>query len=456
MHGYRFWYYKPLNLSTLQPFNSSTTNQPINQSTSQPLNLSTPQPLNPSTKLMTRKQIAIIGGGPAGLMAADVLSPFHDVHIYDKEKGVGQKFLVAGKGGFNITNCLIEDDLCKKYTPEYFLKDAILDFDSVSVREWLLGMGIPTFEGSSGRVFPEKGITPADIVKKIKEKLISKGVEFHLKHEFVGFDDDQNVVMKAGRKKTSIAADYVIFALGGASWPVTGSTGEWRKIFDKNDIYTLPFQSSNCGVHVIWPETIKASHEGKPLKNIAVTVNDFRVKGEALITDYGLEGNVIYPLVPEIRKSLNANETGQICLDLKPFNTEEQLLQKVKGKTSAKTKNYAEIFNLDSVQLALIKAFTDRETFTSPELFAASLKRISIPVISLRPVEEAISTIGGIDLGEMNPDFSFKKRPNCFAIGEMLDWDAPTGGFLLQGCFSMGHWVGKKILERESAENILL
>ena len=399
---------------------------------------------------MPEKTIAIIGGGPAGLMAADILSLFHEVHIYEKEKGVGQKFLVAGKGGLNITNGLKGNDLVKKYSPENFLQEAILDFDSDAVREWLSQMGITTFEGSSGRVFPEKSLTPSDILKKWKEKLVDQGVEFHLKHTFSGFGDDHDLIMKTGRSKITVHADYFIFALGGASWPVTGSTGDWTKIFDKNDIHTLPFQSSNCGIHIGWPDSIKANHTGKPLKNIAVTVNETCNKGETLITEYGLEGNVIYPFVPEIRKKLNANELVDIVLDLKPFNTEEQLLLKVQGKTSAKTKNYAENFNLDKVQLALLKAFTTKETFLSPELFAKSIKKIILPVQSLQPVEEAISTVGGIDLNEMNSDFSFKKRPNCFAIGEMLDWDAPTGGFLLQGSFSMGHWVGKKILEREN------
>ncbi len=398
---------------------------------------------------MPRKQIVIIGGGPAGLMAADVLSPFHDVHIYDKEKGVGQKFLVAGKGGFNITNSLRGEDLTRKYIPEYFLKDALIDFDSTAVRDWLLQMGIPTFAGSSGRIFPEKDLTPADVLKKLKEKLTLQGVEFHLKHVFTGFDGIRNVTFKSGRNKIVVHADYFIFALGGASWPVTGSTGEWSKIFEKINIRTLPFQSSNCGIHIAWPENIISNHSGKPLKNIAASVNGVHQKGEALITEYGLEGNVIYPLVPEIRNKLSANAPVEIFLDLKPFNTEEQLVQKVAGKTSNKTKNYAEIFNLDSAQLALIKAFTSRETFLSPDLFAKSLKQIKLPVQSLRPVEEAISTIGGIDLNEMDTDFSLKKQPNCFAIGEMLDWDAPTGGFLLQGSFAMGHWVGKKILARD-------
>jgi predicted flavoprotein YhiN len=185
------------------------------------------------------------------------------------------------------------------------------------------------------------------------------------------------------------------------------------------------------------------------LKNISVTVNGLTQKGEAMLTGYGLEGNAIYPVVPEIRKLLSQNEKAHIALDFKPFNTEEQLLQKAAGKTPVTTKSYSTTFNLNSTQLSLIKAFTDKKTFIDPELFAKTIKCLKLPVHSLRPIEEAISTVGGIDLSEMNPDFSFKKRHNCFAIGEMLDWDAPTGGFLLQGCFSMGHWVGKKVLERD-------
>ncbi len=398
---------------------------------------------------MTRKQIAIIGGGPAGLMAADVLSPFHDVHIYDKQKGIGQKFLVAGQGGFNITNSLTGSELARKYTPEYFLKDALTAFDSLAVRDWLQEMGIGTFAGSSGRIFPEKGITPADVLKKIKKKLSLQGVEFHMKHSFTGFGEGRKINMKNGRLNVVVEADYYIFALGGASWPVTGSTGDWRGAFEAAEIRTLPFRSSNCGTDINWPENIRTSHAGKPLKNIAFSVNGIQEKGEAVITAYGLEGNAIYPLVPEIRNALANNEAVQIILDLKPFNTEEQLVQKIAGKTSAKTKNYAEIFNLSPVHIALIKAYTSKETFLSPELLARSLKHIALPVQSLRPVEEAISTVGGIDLDEMNPDFSFKKLSTCFAIGEMLDWDAPTGGFLLQGSFSMGHRVGNTILERE-------
>jgi uncharacterized flavoprotein (TIGR03862 family) len=397
---------------------------------------------------MRRKKIIIIGGGPAGLMAAEVLSVFHDVHIYDKEKNAGQKLLIAGKGGFNITNSAIGEELYHKYTPEYFLKEALRDFDPSALRQWLFQLGIPTFVGTSGRIFPEKGIKAIDVLKKLIDKLKRQKVQFHFKHEFVRFDKDQNVVVKHNEQEIILSADYIIFALGGASWPATGSAGTWRTLFEDSRINTVPFEASNCGINIGWPENIKLNHAGKPLKNIAVSINLSNEKGEAIITEFGLEGNAIYPIVPEIRKTLSENKPVYILLDFKPFNTTDQLLKKIKNK-ELKTKDYATIFNLNSAQLAIIKAFTSKESFLSPLLFAKELKHISIQVNSLRPIDEAISTVGGIDLDEMNPDFSFRKYPNLFAIGEMLNWDAPTGGFLLQGSFSMGYWVGKSILERE-------
>jgi len=393
-------------------------------------------------------QIIIIGGGPAGLMAAEILSTAHNVSLFDKEKNVGQKFLLAGKGGFNMTNNAQGEELSGKYSPAGFMNRALSDFDPLALRRWLYSMGIPTFVGSSGRVFPEKGFSPTDILNKIRAKLMEQGVQFHLQHELIGFDNNRHVTLKHQGQEIIQEADYILFALGGASWPKTGSDGSWLAIFESMGIATNSFQSSNCGININWPEAVMQYHAGKPIKNIKLSVHDFEVLGEAVITDYGMEGNAVYPLVPTIRNILNNNIPAYIYIDFKPSNPEGQLLQKAKGK-NVKTKEYGQLFNLSGVQMALIKAYTNKDSFMSLSGFINSIKKLAIPVDSLRPVTEAISTIGGIDLKEVNDDFSLKKYPWIYTIGEMLDWDAPTGGFLLQGCFSMGHYAAKSILGKE-------
>lgn len=394
---------------------------------------------------MKRKKIIIIGGGPSGLMAAYMLSQAHDVSIYDKEKNIGQKFLVAGKGGFNLTNKLQGEALTNQYTPAGFMNNALLDFDTMAFRDWLSALGIPTFVGSSGRVFPQDGIKPIDILKAIKTKLTEQGVTFKMQHAFIGFDNKKQVTFKNQDKEVVLKADYILFALGGASWPETGSNGSFLSIFESMGIAVSPFQASNCGINISWPKAFKENHAGKPLKNIRLFNKDFEVSGEAVITHYGLEGNAVYPFVPTIRNMLNAHIPAYIYIDFKPQNTEEQLLQKIKGKTIS-TKDYGQLFNLNTTQLALIKSHTNKESYLSVNQFISNIKKLPIRIDFLRPIEEAISTVGGIELNELNDDFSLKKYPWLYTIGEMLDWDAPTGGFLIQGCFSMGHYAAQSIM----------
>ncbi len=394
-----------------------------------------------------QKNIALIGGGPSAMMAASVLSKLYNVTIYEKNTTVGNKFLVAGKGGFNLTNSLTGTELANKYTPKEFMQEAILSFDSKALREWFSELGIETFVGTSGRVFPKEGTKPAEILNKIKKKLHSQNVTIEYDHEFVRFDENQNVKIKdkTKTKTKTIIADYYIFALGGASWSITGSDGKWTKYFKQIGVNIIPFESSNCGVNINWDNHITENHEGKPLKNISVSIGGTTLKGEAVITNYGLEGNVIYPIIPKVRELLKYKQNVEIVLDFKPDNSIEDLQRKGENRKLS-SKNYGEVFNLKREQLALIKSYTTKEEYLSKELVIRKIKRLSIRVESLRDIEESISTVGGIDCNELNGNYSLKKYPSIYCIGEMVDWDAPTGGFLLQGAFSMGNYSAKSIL----------
>jgi uncharacterized flavoprotein (TIGR03862 family) len=381
------------------------------------------------------KKIILIGGGSANLFAADLLSQAAEVHIYEKGKTLGRKFLVAGNGGFNLTNSATDDELLSHYTPTLFFQDILNKFDSQATRKWLAELDIPTFVGSSGRVFPKEGIKPIQVLQAIKKRLIERGVQFHFHHEFVGFNDAFQPVVKFDNQEITLQADHYIFALGGASWSVTGSNGNWLSAFEKIGVQTVPFQSSNCGANVDWTTDFIEKQEGTPLKNIQVSVGNFTKKGEAVISKYGLEGNVIYPTIPTIRQFLKEGKTPILYFDLKPNNSIEQLLKKVKNR-KVQPKNYGYNFNLNKAELALAKAFSNKETYLDATLFVRFLKQIPVPIQSLRPLKEAISTVGGIDLQEVTANLTLKKHPHLSVIGEMLDWDAPTGGFLLQGCFA--------------------
>ncbi len=402
---------------------------------------------------MTRKKIIIIGTGPAALIAADVLADTCEVQLIEKGEAPGKKFLVAGKGGFNLTNSLTGEALQSKYSPKSFFKPFLEEFDSIDVGQWLSELGIPTYEGSSGRIFPEEGIKPITVLQKIREKIEKKGATFLFNHEFVFFNENHLPVFKKEGNEVVLNADHYIFALGGASWPVTGSTGTWTKAFETIGIKTIPFQSSNCGVNVDWPIELKEKLQGLPLKNISLRVNDFTIRGEVLISEYGLEGNAIYPAVPAIRKAFAETGKAEIHFDMKPDNSIAQLSEKIKEfekliYKSHGTNAYKEAFNLDKVRLVLLKTYTSKEEFLDTAIFVQKLKDLVIPVNGLRKIEEAISTIGGIALEEVAEDLSLKKYPHLSVIGEMLDWDAPTGGFLLQGCFSTGYFAANSILEK--------
>ena len=364
--------------------------------------------------------------------------------IYEKGTTIGRKFLVAGKGGFNLSHNMTLPELSKQYTPSDFMSQALEAFDVSKLRDWYQELGISTYVGTSNRIFPEKGISPGDVLRKISSKLKSQGVEIKYKHEFIGFSQQGIPLLKNGDHKMELNADMYIFALGGASWKVTGSDGGWLDSFTSLGIKTAPFEASNSGVEIKWPSTISGYHIGKPLKNIRISHNSYSVKGEAVISSYGLEGNAIYPISAKIREALNEKNEATIFIDFKPQQTHEQLVEKIKNTAP---NNFSTVLKLDSAQIALIKSVTTKEQFLNANKFIQSVKALPIKVTSLRPIEESISTVGGIETSELNADFSLKKRPRIYCVGEMVNWDAPTGGFLLQGCFSMSCLAGTHIKE---------
>lgn len=393
---------------------------------------------------MPFKKIVIIGGGPSALIAADFLAEKCTVEIYEKERNIGQKFLVAGKGGFNLTNSLSGKALLKKYYPPNFLSEAVLKFDSSSTRKWLLEKGIETFVGTSGRVFSNKKYKPVQVLNAIKNSLVKKKVSLFTNYNFVGFDNKYRPIISADSKEYVIESDFYIFALGGASWPITGSDGKWLNKFENIGIKIRPFQSSNCGVNINWKSNILNHHIGKPLKNISIRIDKNIFKGEAVITKYGLEGNAVYQVIPKIRELQGVNPIS-ILIDLKPNNSISELKLKLKNQL-INSAVYKKLLNLNSTELALIKSMMSKDNFLNPTKFLQKVKSLELHVESLRPIDEAISSVGGIDICELNNDFSLKKYPWIFTVGEMVDWDAPTGGFLLQGCFSMGYFSAKAIL----------
>jgi len=389
-------------------------------------------------------RIAIIGGGPAGLIAAYHLADHCTVHLYEQGRNPGRKFLVAGDGGLNITNGASDQALHAHYTPIDRMRPMLEAFGPGALREWLASMGIPTFVGTSGRVFPQRGIKPAEVLKAIIDAVKAKAVLIHTAHRFVGFDDLVRPVITNGEEERPIEADACLFALGGASWARTGSTGEWLTAFERIGVRTVPFQPGNCGVESHVPENLRP-HIGKPLKNIAVRCGDKEVRGELTITEHGFEGNAIYPVVPEVRTQLNSNGKAALFIDLKPDLSMERITGKLRD---AGWKERTAALHLDRPSLAMLKAFTPMERYLDGRHLAEDVKQVRVPVHALRPIDEAISTVGGVAMEAVNDDLSLKHHPQLFVAGEMLDWDAPTGGFLLQGAFSTGRWAAEGILRR--------
>jgi uncharacterized flavoprotein (TIGR03862 family) len=348
-----------------------------------------------------------------------------DVTIFEQNKALGRKFLVAGKGGFNLTHSLDMTELKVKFRPSNFLDEALDSFTNEDFRTWLHKIGIQTYVGSSGRVFPIKGIKPIDVLNAILGEL-----------------ERNEVTLKTGvRWENDIEADIIVFALGGGSWSVTGSDGKWIKHFEK----TNEFQAVNCAFKVSWPVSFIEAVEGKPLKNIVLRYKSMETKGELVVTSFGLEGNAIYAMSFEIQEGLKDGFVT-IFMDLKKDLTLEKVLERLQySKEKTVTNSLKRDLKLDKTSILLLQTFLTKEQYLIPKKLAQKIKAFPVILEKAATLEEAISSIGGIPSAQLDRNFQLIGKPKHYCIGEMVDWHAPTGGFLLQGCFSMGHHLAKHL-----------
>ncbi len=393
---------------------------------------------------MTKKSIAIIGGGPSALMlATQINTKLYDVTIYEKNLTLGRKFLVAGDGGLNLTHSEHSNDFLARYTPASFIKPYFQLFNNTDLNNWFWDMGIETFIGSSKRVFPLKETKPIEVLNAILALVEKNGVKIETQHTWLGWTENNELLFNHQNSEKPVKHDFAVFALGGASWKITGSDGTWLPLFTQKGVRTIPFQASNCAFEIIWPAEFIETCEGQYLKNIAITCGSLTKKGELTITKLGLEGGAIYALSNKIRIQLKEKNEAVVYIDFKPtlhLGAIEKIL-------SNHSKSVSEILkfdlNVNATQVALLKAILSKDDFLSAEILAENIKKLPIKIVGTAPIDQAISTVGGIALSEVNANLELNKMSNTFCMGEMLDWDAPTGGYLLQANFSMGHYLAE-------------
>lgn len=374
--------------------------------------------------------IAIVGGGPAGLRAAEVAaSAGCSVTIFDGKPSVGRKFLVAGKGGLNLTHGEDVETFVSRYAGGEIWKSLLEDFSPQDLREWSHGLGQETFQATSGRVYP-KSLKGAPVLRAWLERLKTLGVEIRPRHLWSGIREGNVLVFENGAE---VRANAIVFALGGGSWPKTGSDGGWLEKFQEMGVKCEPLVASNCGWEVDWPAGLLEKAEGMPLKNIVVSVGDKRVAGELMVTRYGLEGGTIYALGRELR----AMREPVIEIDFKPTFSSVDLLGKL-GKVWD-LPHAARCWKLSQAAQQVI----GMEAVNSAAELVARTKACRIHLKGPRPIAEAISSAGGVCWTELDDNLMLKSMPGVFLCGEMVDWDAPTGGYLLQGSFATGTRAGK-------------
>jgi uncharacterized flavoprotein (TIGR03862 family) len=384
---------------------------------------------------LNRGAAVIIGAGPAGLRAAEVIAQKGiRTTIFDQKASPGRKFLVAGRGGLNITHSEPVGEFSQRYDAPERWSSLLKSFSPDELRRWFEKLGVETFVGTSGRVFPRNIRTPM-ILELWLERLDSYGVDFQVGrrfHQMLG-NGPYDLVFQRGKKYQLVTADAVVFALGGASWPQTGSDALWIEEFRRWGVKVKDFVAANVGWEYPWSESFLSVGDGKPLKNLLVTCGNKGVKGELMITKYGLEGGALYQLTRELRIS------PEIEIDFKPGSTPAELKERLRAGASIK-EQVVRTWRLSPASAALIEEIARPETLKD---WVSAVKRCRIALKGPRPISEAISSAGGVPWDQFTDDLMLRSMAGVFCAGEMIDWEAPTGGYLMQGCFVTGTIAGE-------------
>lgn len=404
------------------------------------------------------RTVAVIGGGPAGLMAAETLieTGVH-VDLYDAMPSVGRKFLLAGKGGMNITHSEATEAFLSRYGARRSHIAPLLEaFGPQSLREWVHGLGIDTFIGSSGRVFPTD-MKAAPLLRAWLHRLRAAGVRFHMRHRWLGWTESNGVrhlQFSTPNGEQLVSADAVVLAMGGASWPRLGSDGAWTSLLEKHGVSVAPLKPANCGFDTGWSEHFRTRFAGQPVKAVVASFTDrtdstSRRQGEFVITESGIEGSLVYALSAPLRDEITASGSAVLFLDLAPGKELQRIIDDVahpRGSRSMSSHLQSRV-GIVGVKAGLLRELAPANAYADPARLGAAIKALPVRLIAARPIEEAISSAGGVAFESLDERLMIRSMPGVFCAGEMLDWEAPTGGYLLTACFASGRSAGAGVLK---------